>query len=88
MPLLVSPRAPGPFCRIPLKVVEALSPPAVSIAAAARLLVIVPVPASEPIALEKPLRSKVELTVKSEFALNAVVEPACNVPALTVVAPE
>ena len=55
--------------------------------AAVPLLVTVPVPAKEPMALENPSRSKVALTVKSEVALNAVVEPACSVPALTVVTP-
>ena len=47
----------------------------------------VPAPAKEPTLLEKPLRSRVEVTVKAELPLKAVMEPACSVPALTVVAP-
>jgi hypothetical protein len=38
--------------------------------------VTVPLPAREPIWLENPLRSKTVFTVKAEFGLNAVVEPA------------
>ena len=51
------------------------------------LLFTVPLPASEPIVFEKPFKSSCEFTVNAELALNAVAEPACNVPALTVVAP-
>ena len=86
VPVLVSARAPVPFCSTPLKVVLRLSPSAVSVAAAP-VSVTVPVPAKEPIALEKPPRFKIEVTVKSEFALKPVVEPACSTPTLTVVAP-
>jgi hypothetical protein len=74
--------------KVPLKVVVELSPPAVKVAeVVATLLVTVPVPAKEPTLLEKLARSRVEFTVKAEPALNAVMEPAFNVPALTVVAP-
>ena len=88
VPALVNPRVPAPLVKVPLKVVLELLPPAVKVAElAALLLVTVPVPANEPTVLEKLARSKVEVTVKAELALKAVVEPAFNVPALTVVAP-
>jgi hypothetical protein len=82
VPLLVRARALVPFCSRPLKVVEASSSPAFRVAAAP-VSVTVPLPAREPVALENPLRSRVELTVKSEFALSPVVEPVSSVPALT-----
>ena len=88
MPLLVNPRVPAPLVKVPLKVVSELSAPAVKVAeVVAALLVTVPVPANEPTVLEKLARSRVAFTVKAELALNAVVEPACSVPPLTVVAP-
>ena len=55
-------------------------PPVVKVAAAWAVLVTVPGPASDPIALELPLRSRVELTVKAELGLKAVGEPACERP--------
>ena len=73
---------------MPLKVVLELLPPAVRVAEVeVALLVTVPAPAREPTVLEKPARSRVEVTVKAELELKAVVEPAFSVPALTVVAP-
>ena len=83
----MKPRVPAPLIKVPLKVVLVLSPPAVKVAGVAALLVTVPVPANEPTLLEKLSRSRVEVTVKAEFALKAVIEPACSVPALTVVVP-
>ena len=47
----------------------------------------VPAPARDPTLLEKLARSRVEVTVKAELELKAVVEPALSVPALTVVVP-
>src|SRR5271165_455617 len=86
VPALVNAKTPVPFCNTPLKVVVALSPPAVSVAAAP-VSATVPLPANEPIELVKPPRFNMEVTVKSEFELNPVAEPACNVPTLTVVTP-
>ena len=85
-PLLVSAKAPGPLCSVPLKTLDALSLPTLSIAPAP-VFVTVPVPVKEPTEFEKPFRFKVTLTVKSEKELKAVTEPACSVPALTVVTP-
>ena len=88
MPVLVRPRVPDPLTKVPLKVVLVLLPPAVRVAEVElALLVTVPAPAKEPTVLEKLSRSRVEVTVKAELELKAVVEPACSVPALTVVAP-
>ena len=87
VPILVSAKVPVPFCRMPLKIVDALLPPTLKVAGPPRY-VTVPVPANEPIVFEEPSRFKVPpLTVKCELALRAVVEPACSVPALTVVTP-
>jgi hypothetical protein len=88
VPVLVNPRVPAPSVKVPVKVVLELLPPAVKVAEVVpALLVTLPVPANEPTVLEKLARSRVEFTVKDELALNAVAEPACSVPALTVVAP-
>src|SRR5271165_1419783 len=88
VPLFTSVRLPVPSCSTPLKVVVALSPSEVNVAAAP-VLVTDPLPAKEPIELEKPLRFKVApvITVKSELVLRPVAEPACKIPALTVVTP-
>ena len=72
-------------CSTPPKVVVALLPPALKVAVTP--VVTVPVPAKEPIVLENPRFKVAPLTVKAELALRAVVEPACSVPALTVVTP-
>ena len=61
VPALISVRAPPPFWITPLKTLVALSPPAVSVAAAP--VVTVPVPASEPIAFENPPRFRIPVTV-------------------------
>ena len=73
----------------PEKAVVALAPPVVKVTAAAALSVIVPEPAREPMLTELPARSRVEApaTDTAELLPNAVADPACNVPALTVVAP-
>ena len=70
---------------LPENVVEVPSP-TVSVAAVL-LSSTVPEPASEPMVLSKPFRSSVPSTVKAEVEANAVVEPACSVPLLIVVAP-
>ena len=64
-----------------------LSLPTVNVAVVAPLFKTVPIPESEPIVLLNPFRSKVEFTVKAEFGLKAVADPAWSVPALTVVPP-
>src|SRR5262245_11857197 len=73
----------------PLKVVELLSPPVVSVAAVTLVLVTLPAPASEPIDELKPLRSSVAKapTVNALADENPVCDPARRVPALTLVAP-
>lgn len=83
---MVSAVAPVPFWIMPLKVVDVLFPPEVSVAAAPELVTI-PAPASEPIEFENPARSSVAplSTVVAEDEPNADVEPALKVPALTVV---
>src|SRR5271157_1538286 len=86
VPLLLSPSVPVPFWRTPLKVVEVLLAPTVRVAEPVALTV--PVPVKDPIVLENAPRFKMDVTVKAELALKAVVEPACRVPALTVVVPE
>src|ERR1700733_7904690 len=87
MPASVNPRVPAPLTKVPLKVLLMLLAPAVKVTGAATLSVPFPAPANEPTLLEKPLRSRVEDTVKAEFELKPVVEPACSVPALTEVNP-
>src|SRR5260370_14454406 len=67
-------------------VVLVLLLPAVKVAAVPPFKT-VPVPESEPIVLLNPFKSRVEFTVKAEFGLNAVVDAAWNVPAMSVVAP-
>jgi hypothetical protein len=95
-PTLVSPRTPVPSSKTPAKRELLLLFPKVNIAVVAAAVIIVvsglpfdtiPVPASEPMELLKPFRSRVESTVKAEFGLNAVVEAACSVPVSTDVAP-
>ena len=88
VPVLVSAIDPAPFPIVPEKIVEVLSPPAVSVAAPP-LLVRVPAPASEPMAFEKPATSSTALlaTVTAELLPKALVEPACKVPASTTVGP-
>ena len=76
VPVLVNPRLLDPSDKAPLNVVLELPPPAVNVAGVFPLFVTVPLPPNEPTVLELPLRSRTELTVKAEFGLNAVVEPA------------
>src|SRR5215813_4714374 len=97
-PTLVRPVVLVPSLITPAKVVELLSPPVVSVAAAVPLLVTtpLPLPASDPIVEVLPLRSSVVVvrvvapvpTVNAELPDRPVVEPACSVPSTTVVAPE
>ncbi|GJD43416.1 hypothetical protein AFCDBAGC_1268 [Methylobacterium cerastii] len=78
-----------PSWMIPEKVGEAFRPPVVSVAAVPLLLVTVPAPASEPIASEKPPRSRLA-PVPTETALPALkllLAPPLSVPAEIVVAP-
>ena len=53
-----------------------LLPPAVNVAGVPSPSITVPLPPNEPTVLELPSRSRTEFTVKAEFGLNAVVEPA------------
>ena len=89
---------PVPFSSTPPKVVLVLSLPTVNVAVAVPLFKTIPVPfpESEPIVLLNPLKSRVGFTggfagravnVKAEFGLNAVVDPAWSVPAMSVVVP-
>ena len=87
VPVLVNRVVPDPFWITPLKVVEVLLPPVVSVFVVAVELLTAPLPASEPMEISKPFRSSVPFAVTAELLPNAVVEPAFNVPALTVVAP-
>ena len=90
VPVLVSDSVADPFWIVPEKVVLVLLPPVVSVSVVdAPESVIRPAPAIEPTPTELPARSTVAplATVTAEFDPNAVVDPACNVPALTVVAP-
>ena len=82
----------APSLMVPPNVVELLSPPDVSVASLAPLLVTVPPPAplpSEPMVLLKPLRSSVAptLTVNAEFCASPVTDPAFSVPESTFVVP-
>ena len=91
VPVFVSAVTLAPSLTTPEKVVEVLSPPVVSVAGALTPLLVTKLPAtpaSEPMLLEKPPRSSVAplATVTAELEPKAVVEPACSVPALTVVA--
>jgi hypothetical protein len=83
----MNPRLPAPSLKLPLKDVLVLSPPAVNVARLEALLVIVPVPDSEPIVLLNPFRSRTDVTLNVEFGLSAVADPACSVPDATLVAP-
>ena len=87
VPVLAKPSAALPSCRLPLKVLDVLSPPTLSTAATAPLLVTMPLPRSELALLSKPLRSRVALTRNADEAESAPVEPARNVPPVTLVAP-
>ena len=87
VPVFLSAVVPDPFWITPLKVVEVLLPPAVSVLVVAEELVTVPLPASEPMERSKPARSSEALAVTAELLPNALVEPAFKMPALTVVAP-
>ena len=88
-PVWVSDIVPVPFWMTPENVVEALAPPVVSVAAVALESVTKPAPANPPMLLLYPARSSVAPldTVIMELVPKAVVEPACRVPALTVVPP-
>ena len=87
LPDFVRAVVPVAFWIAPLKVVEVLSPPAVSVAPVALLLVTVPAPASDPTDTLNPAKSSIPVTVVAEFDPKAVIDPAFNVPADTVVAP-
>ena len=69
----------------PEKSVLVLSFPVVRVAVRSITL---PEPASEPMLLLKPAKSRVASTVNAELLENAVANPACRVPPLTVVGPE
>ena len=71
--------------RTPLKVVEPLPLPAVSAAPAEPLLVTVPLPASNSIALENPFKSSVPVIVKAKMRLNAVAASVRKVAPLAIV---
>jgi hypothetical protein len=64
-----------------------LSLPTVKVAKVDPLFVTLPLPESEPMLLLNPWRSSNEVTLNAEVALNAVGEPACSVPELTLVVP-
>ena len=83
MPALVNPPVPD---RTPENVVEALSPPAVSVAVPN---VILPAPAIEPAVSAKLLRLKTApaATVMSDVAAMRFAAPSRSVPALMLVAP-
>ena len=94
VPVLVRARVPEPFSITPAKLVEVMSPPVVSVAVV-RVVEFVtrPVPltaeAREPMATLLPARSSVVPVdkVTAEPVPKALVLPAFNVPALTVVVP-
>lgn len=85
---MVSASDPAPSRIVPEKILDVLSPPVISVAAPP-LLLTVPAPASEPIAFEKPARSSTAppATVTAELLPKALVDPACSVPASTMVGP-
>ena len=87
VPDFVNWRTLVPFSSTPPKVVLVLSLPAVNVAVVAPLFKTVPFPESEPIVLLNPFKSKIEFTVKAEFGLKLVADPAWRVPALIVVPP-
>ena len=76
-----------PFASTPPKVVLVLSFPTVNVAVVEPLFKTVPFPESEPIVLLNPFKSKIEFTVKAEFGLKLVADPALRVPPLIVVPP-
>ena len=84
---LVDPAAP--FWITPENSVDVLLPPVVSVLEAAPPLVTVPAPASEPMTSLKLLRLRMApaATVNALFCEKAFDDPACSVPALTVVGP-
>ena len=88
---MASEKAPVPLRSTPAKLVDVLSPPVVSVAAAPLSVTTAPeTPLSEPMLLELPARSSVAPLAErltAEFVPKAVVEPAVRVPAETVVPP-
>src|SRR5262249_23912695 len=92
-PVLVSANGAPPSLMMPLKVVEVLSPPVVSVTAAAPVLLFTSAsPASEPMVWLKPLRlTKVSpdpATVNALAAENTLGPPATRKSSWTVVGPE